>query len=78
TPAFTNPLDAHCNALKCFAFSKNKWEIYVENPDKTPWLEVSMAAKYKPHFASEAYTNEMASSRISGEEKLSDYIYIHT
>lgn len=78
TPAFTNPLDAHCNALKCFAFSKNKWEIYVENPDKTPWLEVSMAAKYKPHFAGETYTNEMASSRISGEEKLSDYIYIHT
>lgn len=78
TPSFTSPLDAHCNSARCFGFSENDWEIYVENPDSIPWLEISFASRYKPQTAGQPATADCATTRLSGTGALLDYFYIHT
>ena len=55
-PSFASPLDAHCNAARCLAYAAGSWEIFVENPDRTPWLEISFAPRYVPHPAGQPYT----------------------
>lgn len=78
TPTFETPLDAHYNTVKCFMFAPDAWELYVENPDKTPWLEISFSPVYKPHRPGEPLTEECATTRIEGETRRLDYFYIHT
>ena len=41
-------LDAHCNSVKTLLYSSGDWEVWVKNPDETPWLELSTASDYKP------------------------------
>ncbi len=77
-PAFANPLDAHFNSVRCFAFSANDWELYVENPDQTPWLEVSFSPAYKPRVAGDPSSRDRVASAVEGIGALSGNIYIHT
>ena len=82
TPSFNNPLDAHYNVTRCFGYTRNTagWELYVEEPDEHPWLEVSFSPQYRPRIAGETYDDErlIASSRMEGEGALAEYFYIHT
>lgn len=89
TPAFNNPLDAHCNAVRCLGYTRNTagWEVYVENPDEHPWLEVSLSSQYRPRIAGKTYMgtdgneldpNMIASSRMEGQGAMAGYFYIHT
>lgn len=89
TSSFNNPLDAHCNAVRCFGYTRNTagWELYVEDPDEHPWLEVSLSSQYRPHIPGKTYTdaegkllepNMIASSRMEGEGAMAGYFYIHT
>lgn len=83
TPAFSTPLDAHYNTARCFAYSANDWELYVENAARTPWLEISFASAYKP-FAQDGsepapqQAGEYATTQLSGSGALAGYFYIHT
>lgn len=82
TGSFNNPLDAHCNAVRCSGYTPNAsgWEIYVDEPDEHPWLEVSFSRQYCPRIAGMSYDDDrmVASSRIGGEGQLTTYFYIHT
>ena len=90
TPAFNNPLDAHCNAVRCFGFTANRdgWILYVEEPDKHPWLEISFSPQYRPHIAGKTYYDAdgqpldeqmIAATRFEGTgSPLTKYFYIHT
>ena len=89
TGSFNNPLDAHFNVGRCFGFTANRggWELYVENPDEHPWLEVSLSSTYRPNIPGKKYKdaegntlapNMIASSRIVGEGAMSGYFYVHT
>lgn len=82
TPSFNNPLDAHFNAAPCFGFTYNRWELYVEEPDKHPWLEISFSSQYRPHIAGkpiEAGKEHLyAGTRFEGKEGLGTYFYVHT
>ena len=89
TGSFNNPLDAHFNVGRCFGFTANRggWELYVENPDEHPWLEVSLSSTYRPNIPGKKYEdaegntlapNMIASSRIVGEGAMSGYFYVHT
>lgn len=72
-------LDAHCNVLKGVLFSPDPWEIWVENPDKTPWLELSGSPVYRnvqlgqTDFDKEVYP----SYKIEGDRSTLRTIYIH-
>ncbi len=72
-------LDAHCNVVRGLLYAPSKWEIFVKNPDLTPWLEVSHSAVYKPgfHGGQETATGDEAAFRIKGDIGLT-YFYIHT
>ena len=89
TGAFNNPLDAHFNVVRCFGYTVNDggWELYVENPDEHPWLEISLSSQYRPNIPGNTYYDSegnvldesmVASSRIKGEGAMSGYFYIHT
>ena len=90
TPAFNNPLDAHCNAVRCFGFTANRdgWILYVEEPDKHPWLEISFSPQYRPRIAGKTYYDAdgqpldeqmIAATRFEGTgSPLTKYFYIHT
>lgn len=71
------PLDAHCNVVKALMFAPEDWTVYVENPDETPWLEISTSAVYKPYIIGNASTGDEAAFSISGMKGLR-YFYIHT
>lgn len=84
TASFNNPLDAHFNSAPCFGFTRNEggWELYVEEPDKHPWLEISFSSQYRPRIAGkpiEAGKEMMyAGTRFEGTGSLSTYFYVHT
>lgn len=83
SPSFQNPLDAHFNAVPCFAFTYNSnWELYVEDPDLHPWLEISFSPQYRPHIAGkpmEAGKEHLyAGTRFEGKSPLATYFYVHT
>ena len=83
------PFDAHYNVREALVYATNGWEVYVENPDQTPWLEVSTSAVYYPRPLGSDYPVNLpanggtddgriyAQSRLKGNETLK-YIYIHT
>lgn len=77
------PFDAHYNVREALIYASNAWEVYVENPDETPWLEVSTSPVY--HARALGSTPQegddngraYAQFRLTGNESLK-YIYIHT
>lgn len=77
------PFDAHYNVREALIYASNAWEVYVENPDETPWLEVSTSPVY--HARALGSTPQegddngraYAQFRLTGSESLK-YIYIHT
>lgn len=71
------PLDAHFNAVKVLMYSVDDWTVSVENPDATPWLEVSHSGTYVPRLHGVAPTGKEAAFSISGTAGL-NYFYIHT
>lgn len=77
-------LDTHFNAVQTLLYSPGKWEMWVENPDENPWLELSMEKEYIPQSLG-ASTNDWAGTRLTGTAgtRLTgtagmDYIYVHT
>ncbi len=70
-------LDAHFNVTSALLYSQTDWTAYVENPDKTPWLEISTSPRYIPRMPGDAASPEQAQFRLSGNGGL-NYIYIHT
>lgn len=83
SPLFQNPLDAHFNAVPCFGFTYNpNWELYVEDPDLHPWLEISFSPQYRPHIAGkpmeQGKEHLYAGTRLEGKAALATYFYIHT
>ena len=74
----SQPFDAHYNVREALLYSTTDWEVYVENPDETPWLEISTSPVYKKReLGASAADNEYAQFRLTGSESLR-YIYIHT
>ncbi len=71
-------LDAHCNTVRSLLYSPGGWEVWVKDPDKTPWLELSTMSDYKPNFLGTASDNTNAGFRIGGDLSGMRYIYIHT
>lgn len=69
-------LDTHFNAVQTLLYSPGKWEMWVENPDENPWLELSMEKEYIPRSLG-ASTNDWAGTRLIGTAGM-DYIYVHT
>lgn len=69
-------LDTHFNAVQTLLYSPGKWEMWVENPDENPWLELSMEKEYIPQSLG-ASTNDWAGTRLIGTAGM-DYIYVHT
>ena len=74
---FDEILDAHPNVLQALMYAQGDWTVNVENPDETPWLEVSKSARYIPRMAGEAASADKASFSMSGTGGL-QYVYIHT
>ncbi len=74
----SQPFDAHYNVREALLYCTTDWEVYVENPDETPWLEISTSPVYKKReLGASAADNEYAQFRLTGSESLR-YIYIHT
>lgn len=75
-------LDTHFNAVQTLLYSPGKWEMWVENPDENPWLELSREKKYIPQSLGTT-TNDgsrdgsRAGTRLIGTAGM-DYIYVHT
>lgn len=82
SPSFNNPLDAHFNAAPCFGFTYNDWELYVEEPDKHPWLEISFSSQYRPRIAGKPMKPDeehfYAGTRFEGKGGMAAYFYVHT
>lgn len=83
-PAFHNPFDAHFGVGRCYAYSVNKnWELYVEDPDHHPWLEISFSPQYRPRIAGHTIPTDSvhlyANTRFVGDgtRALSEYFYVH-
>lgn len=74
-------LDAHCNVVKGVFFSPDPWEIWVEDPDKTPWLELSGTPKYSHVQIGGAGVQNQETQptyRMTGNGGVLRNIYIHT
>lgn len=70
-------LDAHFNVSQALLYSNIEWKAYVENPDETPWLEISTSPRYIPRQAGQATSSDQAQFSLSGGGGMR-YIYIHT
>lgn len=70
-------LDAHCNVMQALMYASGSWTVRVEDPDRTPWLELSRSKAYLPRMVGDADNGDRASYRLSGPAGLS-YFYIHT
>ena len=78
-------VDAHFNAVQTLLYAPGNWEMWVEESDEHPWLELSTASAYMPQALgtekpSEAdkelafYKNGYASSHLKGYAGM-QYIY---
>lgn len=75
--ASEEPLDAHFEVRQGLLYAPADWEIYVKEPDKTPWLEISTSASYVPQQLGGTGTGSgCAQYRLKGSMG-SHYIYIH-
>lgn len=70
-------LDTHFNAVQTLLYSPGKWEMWVENPDENPWLELSTDKKYSPQSLGDSKDGSMAGTRLTGTAGMT-YIYVHT
>ena len=71
-------LDAHFNVLQTLLYSQTNWTARVEDPDETPWLEISTSPSYKPRKAGDTNPkSDVAQFSLSGGGGL-NYIYVHT
>lgn len=71
-------LDAHFNVLQTLLYSQTNWTARVEDPDDTPWLEISTSPSYKPRKAGDTNPkSDVAQFSLSGGGGL-NYIYVHT
>lgn len=81
-------VDAHFNAVQTLLYAPGNWEMWVEESDEHPWLELSTASAYMPQALgtekpSEAdkelafYEQGYASSHLKGYAGM-QYIYVHT
>ena len=70
-------LDTHFNAVQTLVYSPGKWEMWVENPDANPWLELSTDKKYTPQSLGDSKDGSMAGTRLTGTAGMT-YIYVHT
>lgn len=71
-------LDTHFNAVQTLVYSPGKWEMWVENPDENPWLELSTDKKYTPQLLGTSPNDgKMAGMRLTGTAGM-NYIYVHT
>lgn len=71
-------LDTHFNAVQTLVYSPGKWEMWVENPDENPWLELSTDKKYTPQsLGTSPNDGKMAGTRLTGTAGM-NYIYVHT
>lgn len=73
--ASEEPLDAHFEVRQGLLYAPADWEIYVKEPDKTPWLEISKSASYVPQRLG-GTESDCAQYRLKGSMG-SHYIYIH-
>lgn len=73
--ASEEPLDAHFEVRQGLLYAPADWEIYVKEPDKTPWLEISTSASYVPQQLG-GTRSDCAQYRLKGSMG-SHYIYIH-
>lgn len=73
--ASEEPLDAHFEVRQGLLYAPADWEIYVKEPDKTPWLEISTSASYVPQQLGGTGSG-CAQYRLKGSMG-SHYIYIH-
>lgn len=72
-------LDAHCNTVKAVLYSPGAWEVWVENPDKTPWLEISGSQLYRGRQIGGNFDQELyATYKMTGDMRTLRNIYIHT
>lgn len=78
------PFDAYFNAREAVLSSPAEWVMYVKDPDKTPWLEISSSRTYYAHGLGGNETpgqnltaNDYAQFRLEGSAGL-HYLYIHT
>lgn len=73
-------LDAHCNSVKAVLYSPGAWEVWVENPDRTPWLEISGNTVYRGRQAGSQNLNQevYATYKMTGNARTLRNIYIHT
>lgn len=69
-------LDTHFNAVQTLLYSPGKWEMWVENPDENPWLELSKKKEYIPQSLGTT-RNDGAGTRLIGTAGMT-YIYVHT
>lgn len=73
-----NVLDTHFNAEQTLLYAQEDWEMWVENPEENPWLELSLEKEYHPHTLGQTEgLDKVASSRISGSAGMR-YVYVHT
>lgn len=71
-------LDTHFNAVQTLLYSPGKWEMWVENPDENPWLELSKKKEYIPQsLGTTTNDGSRAGTRLTGTAGM-DYIYVHT
>ena len=72
-------LDAHCNVVKAVLFSPDPWEVWVEDPDKTPWLELSGSDVYRQVQMGQTQVNQEThpTFRMKGDGGVLRNIYIH-
>lgn len=81
-------VDAHFNAVQTLLYAPGAWEMWVEEADEHPWLELSISAAYvpqplgddKPSAADKEldfYKKGYATSHFKGKAGM-QYIYVHT
>ena len=70
-------LDSHCNSVQTLMYSPGRWEMWVENPDETPWIELSAASDYSPLFLGDSDDPGKGGYRLEGESGLR-YVFVHT
>lgn len=72
-------LDAHCGVVKAVLFSPDAWEVWVENPDQTPWLELSGNSVYKNGQVGAFQKDQEVYPcyKMTGETETLRNIYVH-
>lgn len=72
-------LDAHCNTMTAVLYAPDEWEVWVVDPDKTPWLEISLNPQYRGRTQGVSFDQDkFASYKLSGKNSTLKNIYIHT